>query len=105
MNADVTAENRPACCLVSARRPNSDKTHEDETDIQILIVLFHELLVVFRGLLVIGRVEFTPRILSSEVDLLHELIVVLLSRLAICLVEFTPRILSSGVDTLFPAAR
>ena len=76
MKADVTAENRPACYLVSARRlPKPDKTHEDETGIQILTALLHELLVVLLSLLVIGRIEFTPRILSS------------------------------GVGTLFPAAR
>ena len=68
MKAEVTAENRPACYLVSARRPIPDKTHEDETGIQILTALLHELLVVPLSLLVIDGIEFTPRILPSGVD-------------------------------------
>ena len=53
--------------LVSTRSPKPDhKTHEDESGIQILIVLLHELFIVILSLLAINLIELTPRVLLSR---------------------------------------
>ena len=66
MNAEVTAENRPAC----HRRQHTSartvcETHEDQGGVQILVVLLHKILVVLLGLLGIVLEESTPVILMS----------------------------------------
>ena len=76
MNAEVTAENRPACRPrqhTSARNPC--ETHEYESGVQILVVL------------------------------LHEFLIILLSLLAVVLEEPSPVILLDGWCILFPVAR
>ena len=64
MNAEVTAENRPACHPrqhASAR--TRCETHEYQSGVQILVVLLHELLVVLLSLLAVVFEEPSPVIL------------------------------------------
>ena len=67
MNVEVTAENRPACHPrqhAPARTPC--ETHEDQSGVQVLVVLFHKILVVLLGLLGIVLEELTPVIFLSR---------------------------------------
>jgi len=66
MNADVTAENRPAC------GPSQNTcgrtvctTHEYESGVQIFVVFFHEFLVVLLSLLSVLCVESSAKIVLS----------------------------------------
>ena len=66
MNAEVTAENRPACNLFSACTAEFDtKTYKNESGVQILVVLLHEFPIVVPGLLPVVFVELSPRVLLS----------------------------------------
>ena len=66
MNAEVTAENRPACDPNEhVRILGTQAAHEDEGRVQIILILLHELLVIPLGLLVVVPVEFRPRISLS----------------------------------------
>ena len=61
MNAEATAENRPAfypCQRVSTKAIR--RTHEDKGCVQILVVLLHEFPVVLLGLLTIVLKEPSP---------------------------------------------
>jgi len=64
MNAEVTAENRPACrSRQHATAGTPCETHEYQSGIQILVMLLYELLVVLLSLLVVMREELSPVIL------------------------------------------
>jgi len=57
---------RPAT-LVSTREPEfSYNTHEDQRRVQILIILFYELLIVLLGFLAIVFIEPSPTILVGR---------------------------------------
>jgi len=63
MNADVTAENRPACGPSQNTRGRTVcTTHEYESGIQIFVVLLHEFFVVILGFLSVFCVEPSARI-------------------------------------------
>ena len=66
MKAEVTAENRPACDLGEYLWTwGTYETHEDESGVEILLILLHEFLIVLLGLLAVVAIEFRPRILLS----------------------------------------
>ena len=68
MNAEATAENRPACDQVSVCTANHFryKTHEDESRVQILVVFLYKLLVIIFCLLAVVLKEPRPLILLSD---------------------------------------
>ena len=65
MNAEVTAENRPACDRVSAPTRARHETYEDQGRVQILVVLLHELSIVLLGLLAVVFVESGTMVLFN----------------------------------------
>ena len=65
MNAEVTAENRPAYTRLSALLSKFVRTHEDQGRIQILVAFLEELLVVLFGYPTVVFVEPSPMIFLS----------------------------------------
>ena len=69
MNAELTAENRPACMppdsALSAKGRNRT-THEDERRIQILVVLFRVIPVKLRRFPAVHSEEVRPRVVSPQ---------------------------------------
>ena len=66
MKAEVTAENRPACDLGEYLWTwGTYETHEDESGVEILLILLHEFLVILLSFLVVVAIEFRSRILLS----------------------------------------
>ena len=66
MNAEVTAENRPAYHphqLASTGTPR--ETHKYQSCIQILIMLLHEILIILLSLLAVVLKELSPMVLLS----------------------------------------
>ena len=60
MNAEVTAENRPACGLIQhpeVQLEKKCKTHEYQRRVQILLISIHEFLVVLLSHLAVVSVE------------------------------------------------
>jgi len=66
MNADVTAENRPACVSGWTRiREECTPTYEYESGVQIFVVFLHEFLVVLLSLFPVFFVESSAKIAVS----------------------------------------
>ena len=66
INAEVTAENKPACAPSQHEEiNNSGKTDENQGRVQVLVVLLEKFLVVLLGNLPIVLVELCPVILLS----------------------------------------
>ena len=71
MNAEVMAENKPACCSCEyTSTKTSYETHEDQSRVQILIVLRHKLVIVLLSLLPVVFVEPGTMILLSGLHVL-----------------------------------
>jgi len=63
MNAEVTAENRPACNPTQYMcTSTSSKAYKYQCRVQILIIFLHELLIVIVGFLSIIPVELSANI-------------------------------------------
>ena len=74
MKADVTAENKPAWKLSHRPEPHWLKgvTYEDESRVQVFLVLFHEHFIILLCHLVVFVVEFYARIhLLGRIEACH----------------------------------